>query len=96
MDVLKRIDDLRKERGWSVNYLAMEAELTQSTLNNMYSRGNEPRLSTLRAICNAFGITLSEFFDEGTGNDDELKRRVDRLSPEGKDALLTLLRSVSK
>ena len=37
MDVLEKIDKLRKERGWSVNYLAMEAELTQSTLNNLYT-----------------------------------------------------------
>ena len=29
MDVIEKIDRLRKERGWSVNYLAMEAMLTQ-------------------------------------------------------------------
>ena len=31
MEVLERIDELRKEKGWSVNNLAMEAGLTQST-----------------------------------------------------------------
>ena len=30
MEVLDRIDELRKQRGWSVNNLAMEAMLTQS------------------------------------------------------------------
>ena len=53
MDVLARIDELRKEKGWSVNYLALEAGLTQSTLNNLYSRKTEPKISTLRAICEA-------------------------------------------
>lgn len=93
MDVLQRIDQLRKERGWSVNNLAMEAMLTQSTLSNLYTRGTEPKLSTLRAICNAFGITLSEFFSYGADTEDELIRRVRALSPEEKKALLTLLRS---
>ena len=46
MTVIERIDELRKLRGWSINNLAVEAMLTQSTLNNMYSRGAEPKLST--------------------------------------------------
>ena len=64
MDVLARIDELRLQRGWSVNYLAMEAGLTQSTVNNLYMRQTEPKLSTLRAICDALGISLSDFFKE--------------------------------
>ena len=35
MEVLEKIEKLRKERGWSINNLAMEALLTQSTLNNL-------------------------------------------------------------
>ncbi len=94
MNVLNRIDELRTERGWSINNLAMEAMLTQSTLNNLYSRKTEPKLSTLRAICGAFGITLSEFFAEEKFDDenDELIRRIRSLSKEEKSALLTLLR----
>ncbi len=94
MNVLDRIDELRTERGWSVNNLAMEAMLTQSTLNNLYARKTEPKLSTLRAICGAFGITLSEFFaeDQQANENDELIRRVRALSQKEKDALLTLLR----
>ena len=90
MDILKKIDKLRRERGWSINYLAMEAGLTQSTVNNLYVRKTEPKLSTLRAICNAFGISLSEFFKE-EGKDDELIRRVKNLSGEEKAALLKIL-----
>ena len=92
MDVLEEIDRLRLERGWSVNNLAMEAMLTQSTLNNLYSRHAEPKLSTLRAICAAFGITLAEFFEEEESSDAELLRRVRSLSEEQKRGLLSLLR----
>ena len=93
MDVLEKIDMLRKEKGWSINYLAMESGLTQSTLNNLYSRKTEPKISTLRAICGAFGITLSEFFKEEE-NEDELIRRVKTLSQENKTALLQILKNL--
>ena len=99
MDVLARIDELRNKRGWSVNYLAMEAALTQSTLNNLYVRKAEPKLSTLRALCTAFGITLSEFFAESEDNDkdtdekltEELTKRIGQLPLAKKKALLELL-----
>ena len=97
MDILKRIDELRKERGWSVNYLAMEAMLTQSTVNNLYTRQTLPTIPTLRAICGAFGITLSEFFAEEEKPSDlntELNRRINTLSTEQKEALLTILKSI--
>ncbi len=93
MEVLEKIEKLRKERNWSINYLAMESGLTQSTLNNLYSRKTEPKISTLRAICNAFGITLSEFFKEEE-SEDELIRRVKSLSQENKNALLQILKNI--
>ena len=93
MEVLEKIEKLRKEKGWSINYLAMESGLTQSTLNNLYTRKTEPKISTLRAICRAFGITLSEFFKEEE-NEDELIRRVKTLSKENKQALLQIVRNL--
>ena len=93
MEVLKKIEKLRIEKGWSINYLAMESGLTQSTLNNLYSRNTEPKISTLRAICGAFGITLSDFFKEEE-KDDELTRRVKNLSIENKKALLQIVKNL--
>lgn len=93
MEVLEKIEKLRKEKGWSINYLAMESGLTQSTLNNLYTRKTEPKISTLRAICGAFGITLSDFFKKEE-NDDELIRKVKSLSKDNKKALLQILRNI--
>lgn len=93
MEVLERIEALRKEKGWSINYLAMESGLTQSTLNNLYSRRSEPKLSTLRAICGAFGISLSDFFRE-EDDEDELARRIKSLSSDNKEALLQIVRNL--
>ncbi|MBO5925705.1 MAG: helix-turn-helix transcriptional regulator [Clostridia bacterium] len=93
MEVLERIEILRKEKGWSINYLAMESGLTQSTLNNLYSRKTEPKISTLRAICEAFGISLSDFFKEAN-EEDELIRKVRLLSQENKIALLQIVKNL--
>lgn len=97
MTIAEKIDAMRIERGWSINYLAMEAMLTQSTINNMFNRKTDPTISTLRAICGAFGITLSEFFNEEEQPNDlnvELNRRINSLSTEKKEALLTILKSI--
>ena len=66
---LEKIDKMRKERGWSVNKLAMEAELTQSTIAHMFSRGTLPSLHTLRSICEAYGITMAQFFSDDEDTD---------------------------
>ena len=64
MDIIKRIDSLREERGWSEYRLREEAQLSSSTLPNMHKRGTLPSMASIEAICNAFGITLSQFFND--------------------------------
>ena len=97
MNIIKRINDIRHERGWSVNYLALEAGLTQSTLSSMLLRNTPPRIDTLQALCDAFGITLAQFFlDEETTelvSDREklLLEHFRKLPTEKQDALLTIL-----
>lgn len=75
MDILNRIEELRKAKGWTSYKLAVEADLSQSTLANMYARGTLPSLTTLINICDALEITLSEFFYESDCvrvNDEEI------------------------
>ena len=69
MDILRRITELREERGWSFYRLAKEAGIPQSTLSNLYQRANAPTVSTLEALCGAFGISLAQFFST-----DEMRR----------------------
>ena len=97
MDTLKRIDELRLEKGWSINNLAMEAMITQSTLSNLYARKTEPKLSTLRALCDAFGITLSEFFNEEKEVNDyeaELIKRIKGLNHSQQKTLLAFIKTI--
>ncbi len=70
MNVLEKINKMRLERNWSVYRLSVESGVSQSTLTNMFNRETLPSIVTLQLICNAFGITLSEFFYEDTGSPD--------------------------
>ena len=65
MDTQKRIKELMEERRWTDYRLAKEANLSHSTVTNMFNRNNAPTLPTLEAVCQAFGITLAQFFAEG-------------------------------
>lgn len=62
MDVNKKIETLRYQRGWSMYELAQEMGITQSTLTSIMRRGNPPKIDTLERICEAFGISLAQLF----------------------------------
>ena len=65
MDAQKRIKQLMDERGWTDYRLAKEANLSHSTVTNMFNRNNAPTLPTLEAVCKAFGITLGSAIRAG-------------------------------
>lgn len=65
MDVHARLRKLLNERGWSEYKLAKASGLSESTIANIFRRNTVPSIVTLEYICNAFGITLSQFFADG-------------------------------
>ena len=65
MDTKSRIKELMDERRWTIYELAKRSGLAQTTISNMWKRNTKPTIPSLRAICNGFGITLSQFFAEG-------------------------------
>ena len=80
MDILERITKMRLEKGWTEYELAERAELTQSTISSWYRKNLIPSISSLEHICNAYGITLSQFFLEDECFSDQLtKGQIDIL-----------------
>lgn len=58
-----RILELCKKNGMTVNKLATESGVTQSTLNNIVSgRNNSTTISTIKKICDGLSISVQEFF----------------------------------
>ena len=80
MDVIKRIDFLMKERNWSDYKLSIESGLSSSTIANIHRRNTVPSIATLESICSAFGITLSQFFNEETSTIQLSKEQQDLFS----------------
>ena len=68
MDAIKRIDELMAERNWTDYKLSIESGLSSSTIANIHRRNTIPSITTLEAICHAFGISLSQFFAEENNN----------------------------
>lgn len=62
--VILRIEQLCKERGITINRLATQSGITQSTLDNIM-RGNtkNPKLKTLHKLAVGLDMTVSELLD---------------------------------
>ena len=57
-----RIRFLRKERNWSQEDLALEADVNKNYICDLENGRRNPSLEILEKIAVAFGITLSELF----------------------------------
>lgn len=68
--LVNRIKRLCHDRGYSINYLAIISNVSQSTLDNIV-RGltKNPSIKTLHRIALAFNMTLAEFLDFPELND---------------------------
>ena len=98
MDVLRKINKMRLDREWSVYKLSVESGISQSTLTNMFNRETLPSITTLECICNAFGITMSEFFKENSESncDTEFMALYNALDGDLKKSILTIMRGLKK
>lgn len=62
--VKNRIFELCNERNISINKLANICGLPLSSVKNIiYGKSNNPKILTIKMICDGLDITLAEFFD---------------------------------
>ena len=101
MDVLQRLAELQKQYGWSDYRIAKEADLSPNTVSNIYRRNNIPSMTTLEALCKAFGITMAQFFAdddmiEVTPEIRELVERWSALTEAQKSVIWQILKTYEK
>ena len=73
--VRNRILQLCGEREISINKLATICALPPASIKNiLYGKSQNPKLITIKMICDGLGITLGEFF--GTPEFDALEQEV--------------------
>lgn len=100
MNIQKRIKSLQIQRNWSVNHMALEADLSPGTVLNWFNRNATPTIEGIEGICYAFGITVSEFFNEPgkqptylSDIQQEFLGEFNLLDPRGKDDILRLIKT---
>ena len=61
--IRNRISELCGERNITLNKIANIAGLPPSSVKNiLYGKSKNPKIITIKALCDGFGITLGEFF----------------------------------
>lgn len=100
MDVIERLRNMMAERQWSEYRLAKAAQLSQSTITNIFHRNTIPSIPTLKCICDAFGISLCQFFGENTpavsAAQMELLNDWNTLTPEQQALLKGIIKELKK
>lgn len=100
IDVLERITYYRNLKNWTEYQLAEHSGLTQSTISAWYRKNLCPTIPSLEKICNAFGITLSQFFATETDSftltplQKELMIEISHFSEDQQKALLDFFKKL--
>lgn len=96
-EIINRIDALRYECGYSITKLAELSDIPESTLKSILSRKTCPKILTIYKLCDAFGISVWQFFlypnkiIAFTKTNLDLINKIERLSPEQKKIILSTI-----
>ena len=93
MDVGKRLERLRKQYGYTQNSLAERAGVSQTHLRRVELGQADITVSHLELLCDALSITLKDFFEEET-SENEIVMAFSKLSPKQKKLLTDFLDSL--
>ena len=96
-DVLEKITSLREERGWTTYRLSKLSGIPQSTISTWYRKNLMPPIDKLEIICQTFGITLAEFFNDTdvlvsmTEEEKNMLSQWNLLTPDQRAAVINII-----
>ena len=93
MDISKRLIHLRQQCGYTQNGLAERAGISQSHLRRVELGQADITIGHLELLCHAMSISLKDFFNE-LSTEDEIATAFSKLSPRQKKLLLVFLESL--
>ena len=99
MDVGNRLKGLREAKGLSVNKLSNIAGLSQSFVREIELNNKQPTVESLEYLCDALGITIKDFFDDGiigTILEDKIFKEIYKLSKSQQVALMDFIKTLEK
>ena len=97
-----RIAGLSEKRGYTKYRLSQLTDMSQTALANIINQKSIPTVVTLERICEAFGITLAQFFVEDGGRlnlteeQNEILEIWDGLETKEREIFLSFIRSLKK
>ena len=94
----QRIVTLCKEKGYTWYRLSALSGIPVSTIVSIINRNNAPTIPTLQKLCDALGLTLSQFFAEGfettTKTQDMYLYEFNRLDNHEQDLVLAYIQGM--
>jgi len=93
--VSERVAKLRQAKGVSARDMSLSIGQNVNYINHIENRKMEPSLSGLIYICDYFGITPQEFFDEGNQNPAQLRDFIEDVKRLDESALTHLSSFIS-
>ena len=97
-----RIAELCRKRGYTKYRLAQLTGITQTALGNMLILKSMPTMANLEKICDAFEITIAQFFSDDESRLDLTKEQKeileiwDGLDEKEREIFMTFIRSLKK
>ena len=94
--ILKKLDELRKEKKLSIFKLTELSGLSENTIYNWYNKGRKPTIDALKAVCDVLNVSLSCFFAENmmesiSAQEEELLKLFRSLEPSQKKLILAVM-----
>jgi transcriptional regulator with XRE-family HTH domain len=79
MEIERRLAELRRERGWSLEELAERSGISRATLSRVERSELSPTAAMLTKLCSLYGWTLSRLIADAEGNAPSLVRARDQV-----------------
>lgn len=95
----KRLTELRMQKGVSARDMSLSIGQSESYINKIENRRTLPSLLGFFYICEFFGISPQEFFDENRAaplKTAELLTEIGKLSPEQAEHILLIIKDIAK
>lgn len=96
---IKRLVQLRMNKGVSARDMSLSIGQSQSYINNIENGVNYPSMGTFFYLCDYLGVTPKEFFDLDAANpakEQKLLEAARNLSDEHLDHLIALAQALQK
>ena len=95
----KRLAELRIQKGVSARDMSLSLGQSESYINKIENKRTLPSFTGFIYICEYFGLTPQEFFNENSASPNkakELMRYIERLTPAQTEHVLQIIKDITE